>query len=298
MSEMVPVSMEELDVIGRVVKAIGDTEFVPSQLRGRPGAILGAILYGRALGLDMSVSLREVNIIEGTPSLSATATLGLIRKAGHSVEISETEDSCTAEGIRADNGNSHVSVFTTKDAERAKLTSKPNYQRYPGDMLRSRAVSRLARALFSDVFAGASIYSPEEAEEIAGSAASHPSPPPPPSPAPPPPVPQQAAGPAETGSASQPPPTSQVHAHEGAEEAEDAEWHEETEAERRRRLDARLAIVCRDADPGLLPEGFGNWEGYSRWLAKERFGVVSRSELSNDQKQELIQLVETETIPF
>lgn len=157
-----PITAGELDVIGRVVKAIGDTEFVPKPLRGRPGAILAAILYGRALGLDGMVSLREVHVIDGTPSLSATAVLGRIRAAGHSVELQEGNDKCLAKGRRADSGDEHTAVFTLEDAKTAGLTGKDNWKRYPRAMLRSRAVTELARALFSDVFAGLAVYAPEE----------------------------------------------------------------------------------------------------------------------------------------
>src|SRR5262245_23054960 len=100
-----PITSEELDVIGRVVKAIGDTEFVPKDLRGRPGACLAAILYGRALGLDGMVALREVSVVDGKPSLSATAILGRVRAAGHSITIEGDGLGCTAHGRRFDNGD-------------------------------------------------------------------------------------------------------------------------------------------------------------------------------------------------
>jgi hypothetical protein len=157
-----PISTEELDVLGRVVKAIGDTEFVPKPLRGRPGAILAAILYGRSLGLDGMVALREVNVIDGTPSLSATAVLGRIRAAGHSVQIEQGTDHCIAHGVRADNGDEHTASFSLEDAKTANLLGKDNWRKYPRAMLRSRAVTELARALFSDVFAGMAVYAPEE----------------------------------------------------------------------------------------------------------------------------------------
>ena len=157
-----PINSASMDDLARVVTAIADTEFVPKVLRQRPGAILAAILYGRALGLDGMVALREVHVIDGTPSLSATAILGQIRAAGHSVTIEEAAAHCIAHGRRADNGDEHTATFSRDDAERAGLLGKANWVKYERAMLRSRAVTELARALFSDTFAGLSVYTAEE----------------------------------------------------------------------------------------------------------------------------------------
>jgi hypothetical protein len=53
------------------------------------------------------------------------------------------------------------STFTIDDARRAKLAARDVWQKYPKDMLRSRAITRGARTYCPDVFNGA-IYTAEE----------------------------------------------------------------------------------------------------------------------------------------
>src|SRR3982750_1405961 len=62
---------------------IGDTEFVPESLRGRPAAIAAAMLAGAELGLTPMVSLRTVAIIKGRPTLTAEAQRALVTSRGH-----------------------------------------------------------------------------------------------------------------------------------------------------------------------------------------------------------------------
>ena len=157
-------SDNEIDSLGRLCAAISKTEFVPKPFRDKPEHCLAAILYGRALGLDGMVALREVHVIEGRPGLSGVAILGRIRSAGHSVTFDEGAEQCIAHGVRADNGDEHTTVWTLEDAKRAGLGGKDNWQKYPRAMLRARATTELARALFPDVFSGASVYTPEELE--------------------------------------------------------------------------------------------------------------------------------------
>jgi hypothetical protein len=51
-------------------------------------------------------------------------------------------------------------TFSWKDAERAGLTSRQTYRNNPADMLRHRALSKIARAVFPDVVAG--LYTRDE----------------------------------------------------------------------------------------------------------------------------------------
>ena len=77
----------------------------------------------------------------------------MIRRAGHSITIKEsTETSCTLTGRRADNGDSATTSYTLAEAQKAGLV-KPNggWTKNPKDMCFARAMSRLARQLFSDV---------------------------------------------------------------------------------------------------------------------------------------------------
>jgi len=143
-----------LDLAGRVAA----TEFVPKALRNRPEAVLAALMSGAERGLGPMESLRSINIIEGTPSLSAQAMRGLVLAAGHDLDIIEsTATRCTMNGRRA--GSDHTTTFTwtTDRARRARLINKDNWQRYPENMLLARATSELCNAIFADVVMGLAV---------------------------------------------------------------------------------------------------------------------------------------------
>ena len=149
---------------------ISSTEFVPRALRGKPDAVLAAVFTGREIGLGPLASLRLVDVIDGTPSLSAELTVALIRAAGHRlILVDESPSSCTVQGIRRENPDDVMTVmYTLDDAEAAGLVSlddngRPRarsrqgapmpWERYTSDLLWARAVTRLARRHFPDVTA-------------------------------------------------------------------------------------------------------------------------------------------------
>ena len=56
--------------------------FVPRAYQGKPAAVAAIILTGIELGLGPMMAMREVHLIEGKPTLSATLMLTLARRAG------------------------------------------------------------------------------------------------------------------------------------------------------------------------------------------------------------------------
>ena len=155
------VPLVEAPVTFKTLQAIANTEFVPASLRGRPEAILGAVLYGRELGLGPMESLSHVDVIDGRPSPTAELLARLIYAAGHIIEVVEATDTiCRLIGSRSDgNGEFEVS-YSIEDAERATvkergewipLSETKRYREYPADMLWARAITRLHRRLFPDI---------------------------------------------------------------------------------------------------------------------------------------------------
>lgn len=138
-----------------------NTEMVPKALRGRPDAALAVMVYGHELGLPPMTALREVFIIEGTPSCSAKLMRALILRAGHLLQWRKVaQDEVTLYGRRRDNGSYAEVTWTREDADRAGLLGKTNWQKYPRSMLAARASSELARLVFADVVTIG--YTPEE----------------------------------------------------------------------------------------------------------------------------------------
>jgi len=121
---------------------------------GDESAIMMIMLAARELGIPCMQALNGgLNIINGKVELSARMMSALIRKAGHQILIKDSSDTaCTLMGVRCHTGESATASFTLVDAQKAGLV-KPGggWTKFPKDMLFARALSRLARQLFSDV---------------------------------------------------------------------------------------------------------------------------------------------------
>lgn len=146
----------------RLAERIAQTDFVPVAFRGKPEAVLAAILTGNELGIDALQSLAKIHVIEGKPAISAELMRALVLRAGHELWIEEsTATKCTVVGRR--HGSEQLSriTWTMDDATRAGLNGRQNWRKYPKQMLVARATSELARLTFPDVLAGVS-YSVEE----------------------------------------------------------------------------------------------------------------------------------------
>ncbi len=121
---------------------------------GEQAGVMMIMLAARELGIPPCQALNGgINIINGKAEISARMMSALIRKAGHEIKIKEISDlGCTLVGTRKDTGEVQESRFTLEDAQKAGLV-KPagGWVKWPSDMCFARALSRLARQLFSDV---------------------------------------------------------------------------------------------------------------------------------------------------
>ena len=121
---------------------------------GEKAGVMMIMLSARELGIPPMQALNGgINIINGKAEISARMMSALIRKAGHEIKIKEISDaSCILVGKRSDTGESEEATFSVADAQKAKLV-KPGggWEKCPKDMCFARALSRLARQLFSDV---------------------------------------------------------------------------------------------------------------------------------------------------
>lgn len=151
---------DHMNLLWKLARMTTHTEMVPKALRGRPEAALAVMVYGHELGLRPMTSLREVYIVEGTPSCSAKLMRSLILRAGHSLVFREvTSTRCVVHGKRSDGLAEAVVSWELDDAKTAGLLGKDVWKRYPRAMLAARATSELARLVFPDVTIG---YTPEE----------------------------------------------------------------------------------------------------------------------------------------
>jgi hypothetical protein len=149
---------EKIDYADRLCNAV----LLPAQYRDKPANILWAIEYGETLGITPMAAITGVHVIEGKPSASAALISGLVRRAGHKLRVTGDAFSATAQIIRADDPDYTFSVtFTIEDARTAGLTGKAVWKNYPASMLKSRAITQVARDACEEILFGLH-YTPEE----------------------------------------------------------------------------------------------------------------------------------------
>ncbi len=121
---------------------------------GEKAGVMMIMLASRELGIPPMQALNGgLNIINGKVEISARMMSALIRKAGHQMVVKECTDThCVLVGKRSDTGESQESSFSVAEAQRAGLIKQGGgWTKFPKDMCFARAMSRLARQLFSDV---------------------------------------------------------------------------------------------------------------------------------------------------
>lgn len=154
-------------------RALAASNLLPDAFRGKPANALVAIEYGNALGIAPIVALSEINVISGTPSLSASLMAALARQAGHKVRVTGDAETATCTIVRGDDPDyEHTATWTKKKAQDAGLWGRGHWGKDPGTMLRWRAISEAVRFACSEVLGGLK-YTPEEVVEFAG-APTHP----------------------------------------------------------------------------------------------------------------------------
>ena len=135
--------------------------FLPAAIRTKEQAA-AIILTGQELDLPPMLSLREVNVIQGKPTLSAQLmlTLAYTRIPGFKANVIESTDTrCLVEFIRPGQ-KPYQHEFTMQDAEALKLLEKDNWKKQRKTMIRWRCISSGLRITAPDAIAG--FYTAEE----------------------------------------------------------------------------------------------------------------------------------------
>lgn len=162
-------SMSPAAVQARIqyAKALSSSDLLPVAYRGKPANVLIAVEMGNALGLKPMAALNGIAVINGKPTLSADLMAAVVRNAGHKLRVEEKPGAVRATLIRSDDPDfSYEAIWDQGKAEKAGLWGKGNWVKYPGQMLRARAISEVIRQGASECLFGA-IYTPEELESVA-----------------------------------------------------------------------------------------------------------------------------------
>jgi hypothetical protein len=147
-----------------LAEQIASTDFAPAGLRGKPMAVMAAMLQGHELGIGAMASLSQISVINGKPCMSAQLMRALVQRAGHELWFkSKTNTRVTICGRRKDWPEDRIAEvsWSMDDAKAAGLQGGQNYRKYPRAMLAARATGELCRDNFADVLGGIG-YTPEE----------------------------------------------------------------------------------------------------------------------------------------
>ena len=147
----------------RYANALSKATIIPDVYRGQPANVLVAIETGTALGIPPTQALQSLISIKGRVTMSADLMAAVVRRAGHRLRVLEHDAKVTAEIVRADDPDfTYRATWDRAKAERAGLWGQRGpWSQYPGQMLRSRAVTEVCRQAASDALMGV-IYAPEE----------------------------------------------------------------------------------------------------------------------------------------
>lgn len=164
----IPVIKEtELNMYKLIAHTVAKTPYW-SKLGGEE-AVLSIMLMGKEVGISPMIAISGlIHPVLGNVEISGKGMCYLIRKAGHTLKLKLlTTEKCTIEGTRKDTGEVMEASFTLEEARVANLI-KPGgaWIKSPQDMLYWRAISRLARRLFTDCIGGC--YIEGEIQETVG----------------------------------------------------------------------------------------------------------------------------------
>lgn len=133
-----------------------------------PESVFVSMLKGRELGVPATVALTMIHVINNKPTASGELMLALVERdygrGAMYIDLARCSDQVGVVMYRDPvSGTYERYEYTIEMARTAGLTTGPNranWEKYPGNMLRWRAVSNVAKAVFPASIGG--MYLPEE----------------------------------------------------------------------------------------------------------------------------------------
>ncbi len=163
---LAPTNVGDLNTLANM---LARSEIIPAKLRGKPADIAIILMWAGELRIGGAQAMSAIDVIEGSPSLSAELMRGLVQRhpdCEYFEPIETTNEKAVYATRRKGRDREITMTYTIEDARRAKLDHKANWQKDPMAMLSARATSRLARAAWADVCMG--LILDDEAAEIHG----------------------------------------------------------------------------------------------------------------------------------
>jgi hypothetical protein len=162
---------ENLNQAIDLAKTLAQSTLLPDALKQKPADVLLMMLTGRELGLSPMQSIRGMSVIKGRPVLDAQLIVALVKRSPECINFRLVDSSDKIAVYSTERRNEGVTrlSFTIEEANQAGLLHKSqsgepnNWMKYPAAMLRARAATHLARAVYPDLLLG--VTSEEESVE-------------------------------------------------------------------------------------------------------------------------------------
>jgi hypothetical protein len=141
----------------QLAEILAKSELLPKALRGKVADVAMTIMAGQEMGFGPGASLRNINVIEGKPVLSASGKVALVRASGKCKYfdcIEDTLERVTYETLRIGATKPNRSTWTKQRVKDAGLNTKDNHRLFPQQMLHARAKSELCENTYEDVLSG------------------------------------------------------------------------------------------------------------------------------------------------
>ena len=130
----------------RFAATLIESGFLPKGVN-TPAKALAIIQTGQELGIPPMTALRSIYIVDGKPTLSAELMIERFRARGGKIRWEISTDKVATVFLKAANGDEHTETFTIEEANRAGISGKDTWKKYPKQMLRARAVTAALRAI-------------------------------------------------------------------------------------------------------------------------------------------------------
>lgn len=168
-----PFEPQNLDQAERLATTLAKSALLPDGLKGRPSDVLVTIITGHELGLSPMQAVRGLHVIKGKAVMSADLAVALVKRHPDCVRFRLVHSDDKRAEYETERRNEGVTkmAFTIEQARQAGLGGD-NWRKYPAAMLRARAASALARAVYPDLMLGVL----EEGEEISDVSSTRPPP--------------------------------------------------------------------------------------------------------------------------
>ncbi|TEX50606.1 MAG: hypothetical protein B7C55_09900 [Actinomycetales bacterium mxb001] len=138
------------------------SQLMPRHLRNQ--ADLALVMHmGDVLGIDPRQAIWSMHVIEGKPSMSADLMAAVCMRSQaceYLMPITVSATRCEYAAKRRGWPAEVRMSFTWEDAQRAGLTGRDNWKKYPAAMLKARCLTMICRSTFPDLLAG--VYDGDE----------------------------------------------------------------------------------------------------------------------------------------